>query len=460
MHWWHPNRQKTEQGMLVYRERFEDTWSNLPPLTVLAALPGWGKSVWIAQCLAYLALCDISLSVTRVRNLQELEGLCRDTVTADRLISWDAEQPSDEDWEGIARFLQTQPAVRLIVTTLDEPPRDALTEETLVLREGDLAFSEEELEGLERLLTDEGMLFDLTLRSGSVLGCPYLVGQRIRGLRAHAHTGVWKAANDGDVLLLHAHLWSRMKRLDVAHTQIAKLFDTLSALRTIPFDIVETLTESPEISLIFWERLQHVPLFESGTDDEGRCKKLTWKPAAWNAFTASELLADTRQRLRQGLERITETGRIAARLLYLLELDELATAEHLVRSEYRWFLVYIDVETANALEQLSSISARREPALTLIRTEMRLRRQGFSVQLRADAEEAWRSLASQTGLTVQTELERAGLLAYAAALAGLRAHVLRAIVHVQELVNEAEFVSENGDSRDRVRAIGALYLAY
>ena len=80
-----PEAMWSEQRLLV-RSRFESIWRDLPQLTLLCAFPGWGRTTWIQQCLAFVAEHLPSASVDEAATRSQLSRLLGERNDADLRI--------------------------------------------------------------------------------------------------------------------------------------------------------------------------------------------------------------------------------------------------------------------------------------------------------------------------------------------------------------------------------------
>lgn len=477
--WWQPSQIPVTSSKLLYRSRFESLWDDLPRLLVLAALPGWGKRVWKEQAADYLFRTQPDLKFHWARGIegidQALDGARSDDGDVICFLDGRDAGADNQFWEDLATVLAERPWVRCVVGTygyhppdqnsLTRPPEEPGSEAqsilagAVVMDEGDLSFNAEELSAIRQLLGDDGALNDLLLDGKREKGCPYLVGQHIERMTAPGHVGTWVATDPRIELRLLSLLDGAVKQSRLSRYPIGKALREARRFRSVSADLLGRRDVSQEVVASMVSRFPHVPLFDGDFDDELQVDEWGWRGDVWRAMAEGEPSASRTARLGSGLEDVQRSGRIAAQLIYLLELGRVTQAEELVRKNYRWFLMFCDQWTTQRLEG-ASIDPARAPALALLQIELRLRSHGFEPESRYIADAAFRRLRNWIATSTHEEIERGGLLSYGATLAGHREEASRHVKHVIELVDTATSAGKPVDDAARIRYVGACYLAY
>lgn len=480
MDWWYRGGH-VDARKILYRSRFEPVWNSLPQLTILAAMPGWGKRTWMEQCADHLTrerpairsfdAADLDSMVARADSGNESKP--------QRLALLDGRSAATEPtfWVTLAQILEARPWLSCVVATYDEPPHDltaligdvpatseenlwGLIENAVVLNERDLAFNPEERANVTRLLVDEGLLRDLIPIGANELGCPYLIGQQITRLSRNENAGSWTPTDPSVV----NHLLALLNTVETAEgfgrSHIGGAFEAARSFRSVTDDLLTAAGIEPRNASNAIRRFSDVPLFDHAIDDEVDRDAVSWRSSAWRAVAAAETDAMTTARLERGHEAVQGSGRTAAPLFYLLQLGRLREAEILVRRNFRWFLIFADAPLVESVISTAP-DPRATPALVLLRAEFLQRERGLQPQLRGAVSDAVHSLRSWRASSLGEEIERSGLLAFGATLMGSHEHVRRYLDHVRELLATPSRLDEITDETDqRIRMVGACYLAY
>ncbi|NLE97376.1 MAG: helix-turn-helix transcriptional regulator [Propionibacterium sp.] len=442
---------------LLWRARFRERWEHVAPLTVLAALPGWGKSTWMAQCAKHLADTSPELAQQWITSRGTLTALLSNPPTEavvfvdDVLIG-----ASDPLWADLLRAARQGPDLRLVVSSVDSPdlPHDDLLE---VLDERHLRFDDDEIEQFRQLLVTEQAAVDLVPIPAGLMGCPLLVHRQVARTLSRGGQHTWPAPNGLPVHHLNSIWYAQRQSGALDDSVLVGALDNARSLRRFTVGLLADDARHQRLLRQQFARLAALPLVRPDTDDEAHADAFAWIPTMWDLLRAAETPEAHRARLEGALARVTASGRSVGRLYYLLALGQVDEAEVLVAAEYRRCLVYTD-EWATELLLEHDHDPTTHPALTLLSSEMRSRRGQSLTRVRRDAEFAVETLREQSSSDPGGELARTSLIAYAAVTAGDRLRALRFLSHLEDLAEITPSARLPDD--ERVRLVGNLYLIY
>lgn len=382
----------------LVRDRYRDLWNGLAGLTVLASMPGWGRSTWISQCRAHLHSQGIETLQLNSRNavsafLQAADTTPAITVFIDDVIMVD----SDELWAELISVLAGQPRIRMVVSSLDYPPPEADTLDLRLLDERDLAMSPTEIEQLAAQVVP-GAPADLT---GSLAeqsrGCPVLVRRHLDRYRQAKEETTWI---NPSVPLEKSRLTDIFEaRQGTLHqSSYLELFARATSFRRFGaafFDGEDAALN--ERFRVQFTRLENSPLGVMETDDESGERLFEWKETTWRALESLTSDEQRRRGFTHALERTAASGHITMQLYYLLRLRLYDQAEELVFENLRLFLLTTPVpcyqELRNTLEELLS----GYPNLVLLFTELKSRRRGEHIGSIALLSSGLKQLSRQQG---------------------------------------------------------------
>lgn len=411
----------------IERTRFHDLWDALPSLTVLAALPGWGRTEWMRACRERL----------RSRGVESIWLSAADAAAALTATERPAGVVFVDDavdgrhaplWNAIAAAAE---GARIVVSTIDTPTAD-LAPDLRVLDERDLRFTPDEIsELIERngvpLGTDTRDDLSIHLR-----GCPALVRRQLERLHVRRGERVWASlAFTFERSVLDPLL--RPERSD--DSTFLGLLRRGTAFRRFSVSLVaDRGTASAADDEAQFERLAALPLGSADVCDETGDQDFVWSTAAWRAI---DDLVDPAERVRQrerALRRTADAGRVTTGLLTLLELGRVAEADDLVFDQYRRFLLFTDGPTQERLLADGSAIAGH-PSLQLLAGELRLRTRGANPQTVRDAARCLEAFAPPASATPFDRFRLQCRRAMAAAYAGRRA---TAVSHLERIADSLD----------------------
>ncbi len=451
----------------IRRTDFDDYWSHMASVTVLAALPGWGRSEWMRQCASAWWARGSGGAVRWIRDRHEAEVCFRAPASpvADLLLVDDVIDAVDDPlWDAISTFAHRNPRARIVVSAIDHPPPQlGAVLATRVFDERHLRFNDHELqEILERFCLHAPIDTRFVLAT-SMSGCPDLVRRCITRVISRQREQPWATVDpppDGSVLeyLLDHPRWAGIERSSLMQALIRGRGMRRFTPSMITADQPGTHYMSQQL-----ERLRALPFCETHVDEETGGDLFSWTPPVWEWFTRTVPPEERRRELEASLQSMVDSGRIVGQLPYLLMLHEFAAAERLVDAEFRRFLLFTDVTTTESLVTLAPSLAEHYPRLMLLASELRTQRAGRNPRSVREARVALRVLRRETDTSLIGQLTRSSQVAFAAAAGGDRATAIRFVAHIAELLADEDGV--HSAVADRTpgtgqRLSGQFYLAY
>jgi DNA-binding CsgD family transcriptional regulator len=456
-----PRDQSLQQrhSSLLIRDRYVAIWQELPQLTVLAALPGWGRTTWLHQCDDYLAehLPEVERhrAVTR-RQLATLlaqeppaEGIR--VVFADSLVS----AANDELWAEIRDALVADQSLRLVLSTVDTPSADVTREvETLTLTERELAFDRGEVERLATLLTGRDEVAVDAIVGEGLRGQAELVMNRLTAFAANVTPAAWKSS-------LHASdpvSYDEFRRTATAEPSLLwRVLERMRDLYAFSARQLRLHVAEGDVGLdldAVYERLAMLPVFEHTTNAETGEAQLEWQPSVWAELHAEMSPEQRREGDARALATVRAHGGNLQQLHYLLRLGRADDAERLVGDRYHSLLIALDGTMARYLAEVR-VDTPRYPALGLLQSEVRLGLGSTRRELRDQLEQSLSTLRGQTASNVEDEFGRAALLAYASSVVGERSRTARYLEYAAELSEGMlEVAAQDRSPSSRARAAG------
>lgn len=438
---------------LIPRTRFASLWHEPAPLTVLAGLPGWGRTELMRQA---RAACDARGTVTHGFTARSsLEAALAQGTDAAAVVFVDDVPLTVDDplWQQLAA---TGAAV---VIAADDPPA-SLHDGTVVLDERELGFDEDEIAALiaaNAVIVATDSRDDLHVR---LHGWPALVRAQLERLQQRHRQQVWASLAprvEGPRLaaLLNASDDER---------GLTGLLRRGAAFRSFSARLVAQDRSAGDAAgdAAAFGRLAALPFGHIDLNDETGEHDFVWTPGAWQTIDDTIDADRRRAQLEATLPRLRRDGRITSLLLPLLILNRLDEADALVFDQHRRFLIFTDADAQRELLSRTDVSAH--PSLLLLTAELRLRTAGANVQTIRDAEHC---LAAFAPASDDDELRRFRLAcrrAIAATYTGRRresVRLLASIVDMLDTVAGSSVRNAAGRRRDvAVRVSADLFLPF
>lgn len=450
----------------VERAQFHALWDDAPPLIVLAALPGWGKSVWMRQFAEHLARTSSGTRALTLDGRRPLESFLESEeqpgASTTVFVDDSTLTASDPLWSRIAEV--AGPSVRFVIATLDIPTTELLKgTETRVLDELELRFSDDELVGVivanaSALASDTRDALSIHLR-----GCPFLVRRQIERVNARSASRLWASVEFTFEGGLIDHVSSAVTSAESANSAMMGLLRTGSRHRRFSAEIIAHEDHHGDWRAQF-SRLQAIPLGEFDIDDETGQNDFVWSDGAWQKILSLLSAADRDRNLRIGLARATADGRITTELYYFLQLGEFEAADALVYDQMRRFLLFTNAITQDALLAVPSDDLAAFPHLLLLASELRTRAQGANLVSLHDAQRSLSVLPRtrhESPIGTFRMLCRRGM---AAAFSGRRELAIDCLQRIAECVDRTDGSAVlRAADRDRAiadRLAADLFLAF
>lgn len=455
---------------LIDRVRFEPLWDDLPALTVLASLPGWGRTEWMRAAANRIQQidpeCGTQWCTSREEVVHVLEGSApaegrRVIFIDDVLAHW-----NDPLWGALTRAAEENRGLSFVVSSLDAPLPSLLGGVRVqVLDERDLRFTEDEILAL---VAANGITVGTDTRDDLVArmrGCPWLVRGQLERVRARRASDVWASLafvfEPALVARIDAQVGSDEERSGI----FLRMLRDGTLFRSFALDLLDPAPDSAteQAMLAQLDRLEAIPFGTVDIDDETGHRGYVWSEAVWREIELRVSAADHLRRLREAFERTKQSGRITASLFYLLAAADYAAAEELVFDQFRRFLIFTDGVTQSALLAVDESDLLQYPSLSLLASELRLRARGANAQSIREAENTLRTLVLDGGDPPLRRFRVLCRLAMAAALAGHRRQSVSFLERVADAVapGGSVILREADRSRETADRVAAdLFLAF
>lgn len=398
----HPEASASNTGtsgwVLVNRDRFAPTWESLPRHTVLAALPGWGRSTWMRQCRAYRHEHGHGEG-TWLSGRQALEQALAGPAPRGTVYVDDAFDVVDAElWEALIAWSRSG-GTDVVVATIDPPALPG--GDHVVLHERELAFTADEIGALAAANSVDAPADLVRALMVSARGVPRLVRRQLE--RLDSDRQVW-AHPDAPLEASYAADLGTITRQQ-SGSELVRLLDQSSALRRFSVGMLRSADPEadPDGLAAAFSRLHAMPFGEVDIEDETGHEVFEWSPAAWSELELRAGADALRPRLLRGLELTRAAGMTTTQLYYLLRLDDVAAAERLVHDELRLFLLATNQVTFRALLETPVQRIGNCPNLSLLLSELTARHTGNVAGAAAHAQRALRALDATTALVGELE---------------------------------------------------------
>lgn len=432
----------SEQRLLV-RRRFAPIWHDLPQLTLLTAFHGWGRSVWLQQCLEYVetnvpgAACEQAVTRTQfARLLGERGDAEQRIVVADGLVN----SVDDELWPKIADHLRADPTLRVVMTSIDPPHLEAFSGiELLRLSSQQLAFTKAETEAYVDLVAGPGRGALAELVGDGSKGHPAIIARQLRNRLAKTLDGLWDASEHPP----EVHAFALTSRnTDIAAPSESCLWRVLRVARELrSFSArqlqlhLEGRSDCVGVSHAeAFEQFRHQPLFTRVLDFEFGEERIAWVPSVWQQVQHESTDAQRTSSNLRALETARRHGRLADQLFYLLSLERTDDADKLVADNYQQMMNVLDAASAALVNDLTVVP-RRTPSLAILQAEVRISDGAKPCDVRELLEGAHAALLATSVSDLHEQMTRATMLAYAATFLGDRVRARRYLARIRDVVD-------------------------
>lgn len=289
---------------LLARARFDELWANLPPLTVLAALPGWGRTTLMQQGDAWLAANAPGAHRRWVTDRESLVATLERRFAKQEAVYFVDDvlaSATDPLWARIVEFTRSHPSQRFVVSSIDTPVFDEESaQHVTLLDERHLRFSRRELDEIASTLPEGAALAD------NLKGCPSLIRIQLQRLLAPQDDRErWTPVVVPELQLfkIWAKAWPEPERPKSA------LFNALHGARYLRRFSLDMLAGDPDEELVLraqWPRLEAMPMFVREFDPERETDVYAWSSVVWGALTPHDSRADRTRGFAEALDRVRD----------------------------------------------------------------------------------------------------------------------------------------------------------
>lgn len=439
-----PESMWSEQRLLV-RSRFAPIWRHLPQLTLLTAFHGWGRSVWLQQCLEHVetnvleASCEQAVTRTQfARLLGERDDAEQRVLVADGLVS----SVDDEFWPKIAEHLRTDPTLRVVMTSIDPPHLEALSGiEVLRLSSQQLAFTKSETEAYVDLVVGPGNGVLAELVGDGSKGHPAIIARQLRSRLTKTLDSMWDASEHPP----EVHAFALTSRnTDIAPPSDSSLWWVLRMARDLRSFSARQLQLHLEGRLDgtcideaeAFEQFCHQPFFMRVLDFEFGEERIAWVPSVWQQIQHENSEVQRRSSNLRALETARRHGRLSDQLFCLLSLSRDDDADKLVADNYQQMMNVLDSAAATLVSDLMVVP-RRTPSLAILQAEVRISDGAMPSDVRELLEEAHSALLASSVNGLHEQMTRATMLAYGATLLGDRPRARQYLARIRDVVDGA-----------------------
>lgn len=404
-------------------------------------------------------------TVVWARSRAELARLiASDTLAPDTMLFLDEVLPSADDplWEQLADNVESGRLRGVIIASIDRPPAEFRNRlQPHIMDESDLRFSADELEEFAQNAPARAPADLMPTLHAQLKGHAGLVSMHIQRLASSAETGIWVSPDAPLIVELEQHIFGMATESD---SVLLSLLLKCRWVRVITVSVMAMLAPelTPQDRNIYFDRLRNLPMLAEGTDEETGEASLTWQERAWERALAGVADDVRRRNIANSLAIVTNTGRVVAPLVYLLSLGDYKNANALVHSHVREFQLFSDASTTSALHVISDADLEGHPALQILSADQRQRAEGVNRTSIERFRSALKALSDTPLHGGHRTLVTLCWTAYAAASAGNRSALNRALTRIEELTDPEEGLALGAglDRPARNEVSAALYLAY
>lgn len=368
---------------LIPRQAMETGTAPLPPLVVVSATHGWGKTTWMRQYQDYVRR-HTDLEPRWVKSRAQLQaalsGPHRDgpkAIFADLLV------PTLDDplWEQICGFAEENPDSIIVASSIDRIPPDMVSRSRAwEVWERTLAFNREELEALVDQNAPGLAPQELGVLSERLRGHPYLVRRHLERVRSAPGSGFWTNPDAPTERLLIRSFQAFGPQLQTESCYLKLLLEG-AGFRRFDLSMLRAAEElPPEVRADQFERLQLSPLGKFEADQLTGRDTFEWSGPAWRSLQQDFPARSTPAVRLEAFQRTLESGSTTLALFYLLDLGRYADAEDYVDRNLRLFLLHTPEVVENKLFALTPEVLEEHPNLAILTGEL-LTRAGRSAAL-------------------------------------------------------------------------------
>ncbi|MCI2178020.1 MAG: helix-turn-helix transcriptional regulator [Ancrocorticia sp.] len=422
----------------------------IPRFSVLAALPGWGKTTFLTQTTRRARAASIPfiwlVSRDTVESFLQRDGTDHPVyVFIDDVLT----TATDPLWIALGDYAARHPKYRFMVSSIDIPTFKAPDSVDVTVRSEELlGFRPSELVTLFNLNGAQTSITPLLEKTDSprirALRCPAIVRSYLETTTNPQHVGGWPGLADHSGVAVLEELrkippaiWRESVMLQMlyqlASFRRASTHMLVSAQRLYHGDatavsrIGDTAARGPAVALkqsdvpitVFtahFDRLEHLPLGAITTDQETGQRMFEWYDDVWKEIRKNSLYSHNWISLDQASEVSSQTGYTALRLFYTLETGNVDAAERDAYQNYRYWIVSADALTYEKLWSLPWHDIATRPGLLLLLGTLHIKNTGSVPQAKRFLLQALRLLEK---LPTQTPHDQ-----FVALTRRLHAHVL------------------------------------
>ncbi|WP_238581594.1 helix-turn-helix transcriptional regulator [Demequina aestuarii] len=414
--------------------------SDLASLTVIATIPGWGRTTWMRQCRAHLIAAE-GARTAWIGSQRALEDLVNASPEALDVVFIDdaVVTAGDERWQHIAALTRAPSRPRVIVSSLDCPP-PLPGHDVRVLTERDLAFTPDEVDRLaaaNEVSAPPGLYAALATR---YRGSPTLARRHLERLRANEHSAPWAGPDTRLDIHLARELISRVLSRSPstpAESSLVTVITRASRFRRVSVDLLSLPdVDEAEIASHF-ARLTALPFGDIEVDSETGQTVFEWSEQVWTLVEQERRAEGLEVRLRDALATTRARGHLAMQPYYLVRLGEFSAADALVYDHFRYFLLATHDVTVQAIQDVPWRTLKAFPSLLLLLGELRMRATGSASEAVTYHAAAAKALATVAADTPFERLRLTTRRMFASVSLGERAETRRHLDTVVELLGES-----------------------
>lgn len=453
---------------LVPRRIMETGAAPLPPLVVVSATHGWGKTTWMRQYQDYVKQ-HTELETIWVKSRAQLQaalnGPHRDepkAIFADLLV------PTLDDplWEQICDFAEDNPESIVVASSIDRiPPDMASRSRAWEVWERTLAFSWEELEVLIEENAPGTAPQELAVLSERLRGHPYLVRRHLERVRSASGSGFWTNPDAPTERLLLKSFQAFGPLLQTESCYLKLLLEG-AAFRRFDLSMLRAASElPPEVRAEQFERLYMSPLGKFESDQLTGRDTFEWSVPAWRSLQQDFPTRSTPAVRLGAFQRTLESGSPTLALFYLLDLGRYADAEDYVDKNLRLFLFYTPEVVENRLFALTPEVLQEHPNLAILTGELLTRAGRSSALIRRVFQGALNGLKQWGGSDVRERYKALVRKAFCRVSLGDREGANRRLDNLLELLGTEKdpgpvLVAATADSAVAATLADELYLPF